>query len=362
METLRTAKRVLRSPRQGAGHGTGSAGQTPVCPGRPVTNGFLKRPVPPLYTCEANGLPRQQVAEKAIGRAFKEIAAKYGIDPGSLDRTAYPYNVLTAFDRLTHALQYERPEADFYIVSTEENGIALLERETVPNNNTLYYIPVAPLYRSLKVRPKCKGLQVLLSVFAYLYHVAEIPYYCDPSSYLNWQYEMIAEWMENDPDAFEEGYYQRRIADLKMAAYIGEQIARKIHNPCHLEWFERRVNGFVPQSHWDSEVQEIGRQALHLYQQYPNATLTSNVAESEDDYDNETIEIGQYVSFIHDFEGSLYDEIFQMVNDDFGNRGTLQEPTCEMVYGIAGNKEGSLDFERQLFALIDDLTTLLMAM
>lgn len=362
METLRTTDPILHRSGQPKRRSTGSAGQTPVCPCKPVANGFLKQSVPPLYTCPDKGLPQQQDAEKAIERGLSELSLKYGIDFTGYKTMGYPYNVLMAFGKLTNALKYKCPDADFYIISTEENRIALLERETVPNNNTLYYIPVEPLYRSLQARPKCKGLQVLLSVFSYLCHTVEIPYYTDQSSYMKWQYEMIAEWTESEPDAFEEGCYQRRLADLKKASYIGEQVARKIDNPCHLQWFERRVNGFVPQSHWDSEVQRIGRQALHLYQQYPDATLTANVTEHEYDYYSETIEIGQYVSFIHDLEGSLYDEIFHMVNEDMGNRGTVQEPTCDMLYGTKGKKESTLIFERQLFVLIDDLITLLLAL
>jgi hypothetical protein len=73
----------------------------------------------------------------------------------------------------------------------------------------------------------------------------------------------------------------------------------------------------------------------------------------------ENIRVNEYISFIAESEGSLYDSLSEMVNSEFNERGNIEEPVIIRLYNQLNEQRDSLDFERRLFAMITDLCTLL---
>jgi hypothetical protein len=103
---------------------------------------------------------------------------------------------------------------------------------------TLFYIPVSPLYRILHDPKRKANAHLLLSVCAYLYHIADIPYYRQEASYLYWMYEMMNDWVEQDDYTEETEVY---LSEIKQAEFIGDFIEQRIYNRINLTVFEQRL-------------------------------------------------------------------------------------------------------------------------
>lgn len=358
MQTTRTDNGLLHRTGQAAQCIRGKGHTAATCPPEPAPNGFLRQPLLPLYECSDIGLPPKEQAEQQFVLSFMDFTAQQGLPLKGYMDMPYPYNILLTYQQTVKAMKWHRPDSEMAIISTERGSIALAEKEQYYTNNTLFYIPVCPLYKGLEANAENKGLLVILSVFAYLYTVVAVPYYRDSGTFLYWQYEMVREWIESDPDSYEQEDYLQRLAELRRADDQGDAIDRMLNDPRNLSQLENRVTAFTPSTDWDRQAHQIGKRALQLYSDFPTATLYDHV--SDDGYASDYVAIGDYVSFIHDLDGSLFDEIFQTVNEDFGNRAAVQEPTVLHLYGTGQTARKNTGFEQQLFPLIDDLVTLLM--
>ena len=63
--------------------------------------------------------------------------------------------------------------------------------------------------------------------------------------------------------------------------------------------------------------------------------------------------------FIADTNGWLYESLSDSINNEFNEYGGVQEPTIRKSFDGSNIAESNLGFENRLFALLDDLCTLL---
>ena len=147
----------------------------------------------------------------------------------------------------------------------------------------------------------------MLSVFAYLYHVAEIPYYRQEDAYLYWQYEMISDWIEQDDEA----ELDSRKEELKVAQWCGEKVEQKIFNRKNLEVFGERITTFRPMNDVEQEYLNVAQGMFTLYTEYPATTVFQHAKYADDkaEQEDEVIAMNKYISFIADRKGRLYETL-----------------------------------------------------
>ncbi|GAA4905962.1 hypothetical protein GCM10023313_05820 [Mucilaginibacter defluvii] len=275
----------------------------------------------------------------------------------------FPYNVTLALWDLQIQLKAKVRDWDNIGLIQTENKIFIETEERCDTGRNLYYIPVVPLYRMLHHKSYKHAAHLLTSVCAYLYHVADIPYYTQEDSYLYWQYEMLSDWVDEDEESDITEIYKR---ELKQAKWIGEAIEQKLFNRASLSQLRPRVENFTVRNDFERQCLDVAAEALNLYTQYPTECYCRNVRHTvttDEDEDNEeaenTLSIDKYVSFFADGSGWLYDSLMEMVNNEFNEYGYTEEPVICKQFN--GNKlpDDTLEFENRLFNLIDDLTYIL---
>ena len=248
----------------------------------------------------------------------------------------------------------------FQLVQDGKNTF-LKSEERHDTGTTLYYIPVVPLFKMLKDPKRKKSAQLLVSVCSYLYHIADIPYYRQEDNYLYWLYEMHKEWVEQDEETDDTETYKR---EFVQAESIGDRIEQKLYNRINLQLFEQRLSRFKSLDTFDRECWQVACDAFALYAEYPEASIFRNAPMPEqdpykDDYDNGTIGMEKYISFIADTKGWLYESLTDSINNEFNEYGTMEEPTICKAFDGSNIAQSNLDFENRLFVLLDDLCSLL---
>jgi len=306
-----------------------------------------------------------QDEENQFYGAFGQLCDFYSIAPMATRHLGYPYGREVA---LWDARRLLRSSFEQHIeISPErnDNTVSIAVTETYNTGNTLYYIPVVPLYHLMRRKADRKPAELLLSVCAYLWQVAGVPYYRDEGSYLSWQYEMIGEWVEGDPEGWGEGSYWQNRSQLHTATHIGDVMQRRLWHHCHLDRFAQRVAHFMPLNKLGCESLSVAEKALSLCRDYPAANLyrhaDTQVLPLEDEcYDeSDCITMDKYIGFCAETKGWLYHTLSECVNGEFGEYSQIQQPVLHRCFGKGATQEGSLDFECRLFEVIDGLCTIL---
>jgi hypothetical protein len=338
-------------------------GYAAIRPDSHVANGFLKCSFMPKLEGKAMH-DNDSEAEAEFYNSVSLLCNHYDITPMATRFLGYPYNAAIALWDIREQLIAKRSDSVFVeIVKTNSGTVNLATKENFDSNYSLFYIPVLPLYYLLKDKEHTKAGQVLLSVFAYLYQIAEVPYYREKSSYLHDQYFYIKEWIEGDPDDWGEDY-EANSAELKDAARIGDSMKHRIGRCSHLQQFEKRLGDFWVRDTFDLECHAVAQEFLHLWKTYPEHTIMTHaphlLGDDEDVYNTyygETIAMYQYISFSATTKGWLYKTIAENVNNEFNECSEIEEPTLRKVFD--GGNLGNLDFELRLFPAIDRLCSLL---
>lgn len=325
-----------------------------------AANGILKcRFLPKLKT--AQSVQACQKTERDFYQSLSNLAGHCKVEPMQSKEYGFPYNIVLAKWDIENKLKDIVTDWDSLHLVQNSKKTFLAAMEKYDTGTTLYYISVIPLFKMLKDPKRKKNAQLLLSVFSYLYHIADVPYYRQEESYLYWIYEMHKDWIENDEETDETESYKR---ELKQAEQIGGIMEQKLYSRINLEVFEQRLSCFKSRDDFDRECYETAYNAFVLYKEYPTASVFRNApAYGSSPYnDEEYIEIfsmEKYISFVADTTGCLYRQIEESINAEFNEYGIMEQPTIYKPIDNDKISENSFDFETRFFGLIDDLTGLL---
>ncbi len=336
-------------------------GQTEVSTTTNVANGFLRTTFLPKLEAMKTVQPATEVEkiETDFYCSLCAVARHYnGFEPMDTRMFDYPYNIaLSVWEVENHLKRNTKNWNCLRLVQDDKGKTFFISEEQYNTGTTLFYIPVIPLYKMLKESKTKRAARLLLSVFAYLYHVADIPYYRQEDAYLYWQYEMISDWIEQDDEA----ELDSRKEELKIAQWCGEKIEQKIFNRKNLDLFAERIKAFKPKNNFERECLHVAKEMFALYTVYPTTTVFQNAKYIQDDeeQEDEVIAMRKYISFIADAKGWLYETIAESVNNEFNECGTTEEPTIVKEFNGTAITDYSLEFENRLFPLIGDLCYLL---
>lgn len=337
--------------------------QTEIRADSNATNGILKCTFLPKLKTEQSVQACKGTAktERDFYKSLSTLAEHYDIEPMQTKDFGFPYNIVLGMWDMETKLKRTHINWDDLRLVQDSKKTFLKSEERYDTGTTLYYIPIMPLFKMLKDPKRKKTAQLLVSVCSYLYHIADIPYYRQEESYLYWLYEMHKDWVEQDEETDETESYKREFIKAEL---IGDCIEQKLFNRNNLRHFEQRLNRFESRDTFDYECWQIAKNAFALYTEYPTASIFRNAPMPEedpynDDYENETIGMEKYISFVADTKGWLYENLSDSINNEFNEYGAMEEPTiCKAFDGSKVTQE-SLDFENRLFPLLDDLCSLL---
>lgn len=194
--------------------------QEQVRSARTPADGYLKESFLPLFE-QGKKLPDQLQAEKGFFDSLAILTRLYGFKTIDVTDKSYPYNVLLIHSDIRKQFGKFKQDIQLKILQDDEGIVKLATYHTYNTSNTLYYIPVLPLYRLLQDRKQKQTAELLLSVFAYLYHIAGIPYYRENNSYLFYNYECMEEWLIDDLENEESEEDNSIISEFNKAVYYG---------------------------------------------------------------------------------------------------------------------------------------------
>lgn len=336
-------------------------GRTQVSTATDVANGFLRTTFLPKMEAMKTVQPATEVEkiETDFYCSLCAVARHYnGFEPTDTRTFGYPYNIaLSVWEVENHLKRNIKNWNSLRLVQDDKGKTFFISEEQYNTGTTLFYIPVIPLYKMLKEPKTKKAARLLLSVFAYLYHIADIPYYRQEDAYIYWQYEMIADWIEQDDEA----ELDSRKEELKVAQWCGEKMEQKIFNRKNLDVFAERIKAFKPNNDFEQECLNVGMGMFALYTDYPATTVFQHAKYTQEDeeQEDEVIAMRKYISFIADARGWLYETLAESLNNEFNECGATEEPTVLKKFNGTAISNCSLEFENRLFPLIGDLCYLL---
>lgn len=359
MQTIQTVRGIRRKRKPIARCTGGKEKQTQFRSARTITDGFLKKQFLPLFEQDENLSDWAQV-QKGFFDSLGILTSLYGFKTIDIANKSYPYNILLSHAHAQKQLNRFGQDIELKILQDDDGSIKLATHHAYNTSNTLYYIPVIPLYRLLQNGKQKQTAELLLSVFAYLYHIAGIPYYRENNSYLFYNYECMEEWLIDDLENNQSEENNRVISEFNEGVYYGDVMLRKIFNPYHLNSFQNRVDTYKLNTPFEKECLVVAQKALTLLLEYPSDTIFRNTSNREFESDEGIIRAEQYISFIADSDGLLYENIAHVVNDEFNECSEIEEPTVLQIYDTQNELSNKvLDFEYRLFPLLNDLCTLL---
>lgn len=330
-----------------------------------AANGFLKSAfLPKLKTANsAQPCTGNKKTEKDFYHSLSLLAEHYGIEPMQTKSYGYPYNISLALWDTQEKLKQMVYNWDNLQLVQDRKKTFFISEERYSTGATLYYIPVMPLFEMLNDPMRKNTAQLLVSVCSYLYHIVDIPYYRQESSYLYWMYEMLTDWVEQDDETGETEMYK---SELRQAEWVGERMEQKLFNRSNLRFFEQRLKSFKPTDGFEKECWQLACDALALYMEYPHANIFRNAPKPDEnpddeieDYDQETIGMEKYISFMADGKGWLYESLSDSINNEFNEYGNVEEPAIRKRFDGSLITCNNLDFENRLFTLLDDICYLL---
>ena len=297
-------------------------------------------------------------------QSLSQLAEHYGITPAHSKHLGFPYNIAFALEDIKKQLKIKVKNWEKIRLVQDNKKTYLLSEERYNTGETLYYIPIVPLFRLSKNPNYKEATQLLQSVCSYLYHIADVPYYRQQESYLCWMYEMISEWLiydetEDTPECLRE---------IKQSQWIGDFMEQKIYNPNNLARFKGRINRFENRDSFETDCLLLACDTLALYEMFPNTTIYRNIQQDKrnsdnDDYDEDyyerTITMEKYVSFCADDKGLSFQTLFDSVNAEFQECTEIEEPSIEKRFDGTPIETDILDFENSIFPLIERLIDIL---
>ncbi len=354
-------KRVRQLDAKAKGCKRSAERQTQISTDSNVANGILKCTFLPKLkeTKTVQACRKSDRTERDFFQSLSKLAEHYQIEPMQSKQFPYPYNMALAMSDMEEKLKQKVLDWEEIRLVQDSKKTYFVSEERYNTGSTLFYIPVASLYRMLHNHKRKRNAHLLLSVCAYLYHIADIPYYRQEASYLYWMYEMMNDWVEMDDQTEQTAVY---LAEIKQAEYIGDYIEQRIYNRINLTVFEQRINSFKAKDDFDNECLTVAKEAFVLYHTYPNENVFRNAKPngeaSEEDMEN-IIGMEKYISFYADHKGWLNETLIESVNTEIQEYGQMEEPIIQKQFDGRDITANNLCFENRLFTLLHSLSDIL---
>lgn len=361
MQTLSATRLLRQRPRPATRCKGSQVEQASPCTAGTLANGFLRHQF--LPKCEVSReLPKANAIEAVYFKSVKRLEAYYKINTIDVSAYAYPYNVVLSNWDISKKLRLKGRYRELQIIEADDRTIQLSVKETINTGNDLFYIPVAPLFKCLQdENDTCAKL--LLGVCVYLYRKAGVCHYRDSESYICYLYDIMDNWIEDDRQSMDDADYKEQRANLDEMFATGDKMKELLLEEQHLLQLQTRLKTFEPRNRFETACLKLAKETLAVWMEFPHANLYQHIEHQEDEddyYGNGTIQVTDYISFIGETSGCVYDAMMNMTNDDFNERSGIQGFEATVVFDNAKlSYKDQLAYEEKVMAIINELCDLL---
>lgn len=324
-------------------------------------NGFLKHRFRSLWAVSGN---RGQI-EREFYNSLSNLCRFYRIPPPQTGEVLYPQNIYAAWQRLEPALKAVDPNLNVMILKDRGRQAVLATAKMFGIGYSLYFIPIRTWWRWSQCAEKQEVTELILTIFAYLYHIVDIPCYTENDSFMNSQYDTLYQWLMDDYNEAEskedEEWREHQENTLYEASKGGMALLRLLKDPYWLQQMETKVTSFRHRDEGEQEWELLGRDFLRLYRDYPRRSLADStrpdlICPAEE----ERIRPDMYTGFFWSCHDCFADELDEMLTCYFQEIPVMDEPLCLRFFDtLPVDTAPEFDFEHRLFDLIDRLRDLL---
>lgn len=363
MQTLSATRPLHQRPRPATRCKGSQVEQASPCTAGIVANGFLRNQFLPKYEASTE-LPKRELIEATYFKSIKRLTSYYDIATIDVSLYSYPYNLLLSKWDISRKIRIKPRYRELKIEEADDLKITLSVKETINTGSDLYYIPLAPLYKQLqednKLWPK-----LLLGVCVYLHRKAGVCHYRDSESYICYLYDIMDNWIEDDRETMDDIDYKDQRANLDEMFAIGDKMESLLSDEGNLQQLQTIIKTFQPQNRFETACLKVVKQTLAVWMEFPYSNLYQHITRSEEDdeddyYGNGKIQVTDYISFIGETSGSVYETMISMTNDDFNERSGVQDFETTVFFDKAnGGYKDELGYQEKLIAIINELCELL---
>lgn len=346
---IRNVGRAVRPPAR-CQRGTAQPAKKRTC--RLSGNGFLNHRFRPFWGYNGN----REKAEREFLCSLSNLCNHYGLSLPDCVNGVFPQYIYETWQVISQKLKAKDEQLECIIAGDNNHSAVLTTVCRYDTGRCLYYIPVRPLWYWVQTSQGQRLAELLLSLFAYLHQVVQIPFFTENGSYLGSQYQMIEDWVNDDVDG-DESEKQNQLDTLYTMHNAGLKLYAQIRKPEYVERFENIVLNFNHQDNWELEWKSIAVDFLQLYQQYPHRSIFDHIhadllyPENED-----RISADQYISFYWSGNDSLTDTLFDAIDCSFQEIAYMDEPMHVQKFDrLPEMSLPDFDFENRLFELVNSL-------
>lgn len=357
MENVRTIRQVRKTVRPSARCGRSSAKPVKERTARTDRNGFLTHRFQPFWGFNGH----QKRAETEFFRSLTNICAYYDFVMPDVNTLPFPQNIYKAWEITAQRINAVDKQLDCIILRDKQHTSTLATIRQLDTGRTLYYIAVRPVWRWVQ-SATCQDLaELVLTVFAYLHQVAEVPFYSH--GYIGSQYEMIGDWIRDGQggDSAENGEGNEQLDEIYVLKNAGLHLYKQINDPHRLQQMESVITAYSYAENRNNDWAILAIEFLQLYRAYPNRSFFDNIR--PDLYYpeiEERIRAEEYISFYWSDNDCLTETLFENINCSFQEMGVTDEPIMvERFDTLDEKKTDNFGFESRLLGLINRLAQLL---
>lgn len=324
-------------------------------------HGFLNYHFAPVAEDKEGFFKKRKLIEQDFFTSVANFCSLYNIEIPLSTKYPFPLNIVMAYEELKHQLSSINPNLELIVLEENNRKGYLATVQTFNIGNTLYYIPIRPLSNLLQNADCQQEAELLLFVFAYLYHVVDIPWFMNCGSFLEDTYNCIESWLMDEPEPGEEEEILEKLATFQQMNKEGIILERRLQEKKKLQGWQSNIKRFLPKDEFGISLKRIAQFAYELHKNYPNTSILHSVIPDLlfPEYE-ERLHIDHYLSFFWDDNDALYDSLIDYINVSLQEYGLTDEPVSLQRFSQPQSRiTHCLDFETRLFTLIDDLCTVL---
>lgn len=364
-QSFATEKRKTKGIIQKFGS-VGSVGQTPQrpCPNSArnpkhrsesgFANGFLKHTFLPKVGnfSDFKGIDTQKM-QQDLQKSWQQMAEFYQFQPFDMNLYEFPYNMALALAQAENQLsQSETIFCQIKVMKNTENTAFFSVQENFCTHQTLFYVPILPIYKLLKNKEKNnqKIASLLLSIVGYLRNHCRIPYYTHDNYFLSYTYEYFNEFAlfedwENEEERKQFAVY------LRESESVGDIFYQQMKNVFKVEFLKIQIENFSPCNDLEEKCLELANDFYKLSQDFPTANLYTHSHRTEATEEG-IFEIEKYVSFVYETQSDFFEEhIMPVIHGEYAQCCEIEEPT---IYNHFDGTSPLLrfDFESRFYPLL----------
>ncbi len=352
MQTTRKIRRLRKNTGQAAGCSRSKKQQVALRTRRVNRNGFLNHLFKPFYgVIEANW----QKTEREFFNSLSNLCLLYGWKVPDTSHLRFPQNIMHAYKQIEEACN--KQQLDCIIAKDKKHGTCIVTVKKYNTGQSLFYIPVRPVYLMLQKQNRNPETAIWLLLFRYLYH-AGVPFYRE-QCYIGSTYDTLQNSIDDcDEDEVDSEYRKIQQEEMDSMNKAGGNMLPLLKKRFNARSLAHALQQYSQSPDSNAAIAILAEECLRLCKDYPRRRITGSIVEGvTETASHERIYLDCYLSFYWSGNDCFYDTLMEWVNSELMEMCYQDEPASLQWFDTPQEKEQhNLDFEERFFALIEKIT------